>query len=187
VWPAAGPFGRTGDSVVGWLRTLIGLFVLGLLFILLAPRFGRRTVGTLGGSPWASLGLGIALLICVPIAALFVFVVGLFVGGWWLALILLALYGIALVLSIAVTGLFLGRWILERVGRGPVPLVWALLLGLILLLLVSLVPVAGGLVIAVAMFCGLGALALTVVRSSGTPPAAADRVDRAPALSGSTG
>jgi hypothetical protein len=186
-WPAAGLFGRTGDSVVSWLRTLIGLFVLGLLFILLAPRFGRRTVGTLGGSPWASLGLGIALLICVPIAALIVFVVGLFVGGWWLALILLALYGIALVLSIAVTGLFLGRWILERVGRGPVPLVWALLLGLVLLLLVSLVPVAGGLVTAVAMFCGLGALALTVIRSSGTPPAAADRVDRAPALSGSTG
>ena len=187
VWPAAGLFGRTGDSVVGWLRTLIGLFVLGLLFILLAPRFGRRTVGTLGGSPWASLGLGIALLICVPIAALIVFVVGLFVGGWWLALILLALYGIALVLSVAVTGLFLGRWILERVGRGPVPLVWALLLGLVLLLLVSLVPLAGGLVIAVAMFCGLGALALTAVRSSGTPPATTDRVDRAPALSRSTG
>jgi hypothetical protein len=187
IWPAAGPFGRTGDSVIGWLRTLIGLFVVGLLFILLAPRFGRRTVGTLGGSPWVSLGLGIALLICVPIAALIVFVVGLFVGGWWLALMLLALYGIALVLSIAVTGLFLGRWILERVGRGPVPLVWALLLGLVLLLLVSLVPVAGGLVMAVAMFCGLGALALTAVRSSGTPPAAADRVDRAPALSGSTG
>jgi hypothetical protein len=184
VWPAAGPFGHTGDSVIGWLRTLIGLFVLGLLFILLAPRFGRRTVGTLGGSPWASLGLGIALLICVPIAALLVFVVGLFVGGWWLALILLALYGIALVLSVAVSGLFLGRWILERVGRRPVPLVWALLLGLGLLLLVSLVPVAGGVVIAVAMFCGLGALALTAVRSSGTPPTA---TDRAPALSGSTG
>jgi len=178
---------RAGDSVIGWLRTLIGLFVLGLLFILLAPRFGRRTVGTLGGSPWASLGLGIALLICVPIAALIVFVVGLFVGGWWLALILLALYGVALVLSVAVAGLFLGRWILERVGRGPVPLVWALLLGLVLLLLVSLVPVAGGLVMAVAMFCGLGALALTAARSSGIPPATVDRVDRAPALSGSTG
>jgi hypothetical protein len=187
IWPAAGPFGRTGDSVIGWLRTLIGLFVLGLLFILLAPRFGRRTVGTLGGSPWASLGLGIALLICVPIAALIVFVVGLFVGGWWLALILLALYGIALVLSVAVAGLFLGRWMLARVGRGPAPLVWALLPGLVLLLLVSLVPVVGGLVIALAMFCGLGALVLTAVRSSGMPPATADRVDRAPALSGSTG
>jgi hypothetical protein len=187
VWPAAGPFGRTGDSVISWLRTLIGLFVLGLLFILLLPRFGRRTVGTLGGSPWASLGLGIALLICVPIAALIEFVVGLFVGGWWLAFVLLAVYGIALVLSVAVAGLFLGRWMLERIGRGPVPLVWALLLGLVLLLLVSLIPVAGGLAIALAMFCGLGALALTAMRSSGTPPAAADRVDRAPALSGSTG
>jgi hypothetical protein len=82
--------------------------------------------------------------------------------------------------------LFLGRWILERVGRGPAPLVWALLLGLVFLLLVSLVPVVGGLVIAVAMLCGLGALALTAVRSSGTPPAIADRVDRAPALSGLT-
>jgi hypothetical protein len=65
-----------------YVSNYVGKFViLGLLFILLAPRFGRRTVGTLGGSPWASLGLGIGLLICVPIAALLVFVVGLFVGG----------------------------------------------------------------------------------------------------------
>jgi len=80
-----------------------------------------------------------------------------------------ALYASALMLAIAVSGLFVGRWLLERSGRRGVPLVGAVLLGLVLLLLVSVVPVAGGLVVAVATLAGLGALVLTALRSSRPP------------------
>ena len=53
------------------------------------------------------------------------------------------------------------------------PLVGAVLLGLVLLLLVSVVPVAGGLVVAVAMLAGLGALVVTALRSSRPPTVSA--------------
>jgi len=160
IWPA-GAFGSAGDLVVGWLRTFFGLAVLGLLFIRAAPRFGRRTSRTLGGSPWASLGLGVALLICVPIGAVILFALGLFAGGWWLALFVLALFAIALSLGLPVAALTLSRWIMGRVGGGNWPLGWALLAGLTILLLVGLIPYAGALLVFVAMLSGLGSLVLT--------------------------
>src|SRR2546430_1145794 len=116
-WPAGGLLGGEADHVIGWLRTLVGLGVLGVVFVLLAPGYSRRTADTLGRSPWRSLALGLALLIGVPVAALLAFVVGLFIGGWWLALMAVALYAGALMLGIAVSGLFVGRWLLERSGR----------------------------------------------------------------------
>src|SRR5690606_24287040 len=118
-----------------------GAFALGLLFVLLFPRFSRQTGSTLSSSPWASLGLGLVALIAVPIVAIIVLVVGILIGGWWLALIVLSLYGIALALSFVVAGLFVGRWILDRVARTGFHLIWGLLLGLAILLLVSLVPI----------------------------------------------
>jgi cytoskeletal protein CcmA (bactofilin family) len=172
IWPA-GALGAGADQVIGWLRALVGLSVLSVLFVLVAPGYSRRTADTLGRAPWLSLALGLALLIGVPIAAFLVFVLGLFIGGWWLALIAMALYASALMLGIAVSGLFLGRWLLERTRRRRVPLVGAVLLGLVLLLLVGVVPVAGGLVVAVAMLAGLGALVVTALRSSRPPTVSA--------------
>ena len=184
IWPAGGPLGPEADRVIGWLRALVGLSVLGILFVLLAPGYSRRTADTLGRAPWLSLALGLALLIGVPVAALLVFVVGLFIGGWWLALMAMALYASALMLGIAVSGLFVGRWLLERTGRRQVPLVGAVLLGLVLLLLVSVVPVAGGIVVCVAMLTGLGALVVTALRSSRPPTvSASEPVYRTPIAS----
>src|ERR687883_716472 len=158
IWPAGGLLGPEADRVIGWLRAFVGLGMLGILFVLLAPGYSRRTADTLGRAPWLSLALGLALLIGVPVAALLVFVLGLFIGGGGVGLMGMGLYAGAPLLGIVVSGLFVGRWLLERTGRRRVPLVGAVLLGLVLLLLVSVVPVAGGLVVAVAMLAGLGAL-----------------------------
>ncbi|MBI4498827.1 MAG: hypothetical protein HY689_13120 [Chloroflexi bacterium] len=159
------PLARARDQALGWLRTLVGMFALGALFVLLVPGFSRRTADTLGRSPWASLGLGVALLLTVPLAALLLFLIGLVVGGWWLGIITLALYGIGLALSYAMTGLFVGRWLLVRAGRTGVHLVWALLLGLILLTLAGLLPFVGGVIVLLAVLFGLGALVLAGARA----------------------
>ncbi len=68
----------------GWLRALVGLFALGLIVVLVVPGLSQRTIATLRASPWASLGLGVLLLIAVPIVALAVLVAGIIVGagGW---------------------------------------------------------------------------------------------------------
>jgi cytoskeletal protein CcmA (bactofilin family) len=157
------------DPIVSWLRTLFGLLLLGLLFIMLFPGFSRRTTSTLRGAPWASLGLGFVLLLAVPIGSLVLFVVGLVIGGWWLALILLALYATTLLLGIVTTGLFLGGWVLDRVRWSRSNLVWALLLGLLLLTVAGLVPWIGGLIVVLAALFGLGALALAFVQARRGP------------------
>lgn len=108
--PRPTPAERLLDGLVGWNRTLVGLFVLGLIVVLLFPRFAQRTTEALHGSPWASVGLGFALLIGVPIVALGIFGIGLFVGGWWLGLAALALYALALAVAYVMAALFIARY-----------------------------------------------------------------------------
>ncbi|MFE8602232.1 bactofilin family protein [Archangium violaceum] len=147
-----------------WVRSLVGLFALGLLFSLLAPRFARRVTAMLRQRPLPSLGWGAALLVSVPFLAGLVFLVGMLLGGWWIGLFILALYAFAIALSFPVVGLFLGRWLLERFHKTGAHLAVALLLGLVLLTLVGLVPILGGLVALATILFGLGAMMLSLLR-----------------------
>jgi hypothetical protein len=164
-WSAPWTVGNPGDTLVGWARMLIGLFILGLVIVLLAPRFSRRTVSRIERAPWKSGGLGLALLIGVPIVAGLVFVLGIFVGGWWLALMLLALLVLALPVSMVIAGLSIGHWIVARLGRAEVGLAWEMLVGLVLLGLVSLVPVFGPVALFLASLFGFGAFMLSATGS----------------------
>ncbi|MER3406067.1 MAG: hypothetical protein C4289_13635, partial [Chloroflexota bacterium] len=135
-----------------------------LLLVLVLPRISGGAVEAVHSTPWASLSVGAGLLVGVPILVLLVFIVGLFVGGWWLGLIALALYAIALVSGYVLIGLFLGTLVLDRAGRRDVHLSWALLLGLALLTLAGLIPILGAVVSILAIALGLGALTLACVR-----------------------
>jgi hypothetical protein len=165
--PEATPLSVALNMLFGWLRALIPLLVLGFLLVLFFPAFSRGIVAALRDSPWVSLGLGVLLLIGVPILAVAVFAGGLFIGGWWLAPIMLAAYLVALALSVVAAGLAVGHLIL-RVRPG-VHLGWTMLLGLAILTLVGLVPFVGPLVIFLAALFGLGALTLAAVRGRHEP------------------
>lgn len=151
-------------AVLGWVRSLVGLFVLGLLLVLVSPSFARRAPATLRQSPWLSLGWGALLLLGAPLVAALVFFLGVLLGGWWIGLFALGLYLLALALCFPVVGMFLGRWVLERFGRRGAHLVVALLVGLVLLTLVGRVPILGFLVGVATVLFGLGALLLAAVR-----------------------
>jgi cytoskeletal protein CcmA (bactofilin family) len=165
-WPGTWQIWTTGAwpalVAFAWLRGFFSLSVLGVIFLLVAPRLGRRTVATLRGRPWASLGVGLAVLIAVPIIAALAFALGVFIGGWWLALLALAIYAIAVALSLPVTGLFVGQWLLQEAGARNVWPGAALMLGLALVMLVSLVPILGLLVVITAVIFGLGTLTLSL-------------------------
>jgi cytoskeletal protein CcmA (bactofilin family) len=156
-----GPF--SGSPVLRWLQGLVGLLILGLLFFLLTGA-GQRTLEALQRAPWPSLGLGVLLAFGVPFAAAFLFFLGLFFGGWWIALGALVLYFFALALGYVVTATQVGRWILARAGRGGSGFGWALLVGLAALGLVTVIPYLGKLVGLCAALLGLGALALAWYR-----------------------
>lgn len=147
-----------------WLRSVVALFVLGLLVVAVSPRFARRAPEVLRQSPWQSLGWGVVLLVGVPVLAALVLAAGVLVGGWWLGLAVLGLYLLALALCFPVVGLWLGRWLLGRVGRAGVHVAVVLLVGVVLLTLVRWVPVLGALVWLATLLFGLGAMLLAALR-----------------------
>jgi cytoskeletal protein CcmA (bactofilin family) len=155
---------RALDTFVDWIRLVVGLFVLGLLVLLPFGAFGRRAAGAIGADPLPSLGLGLAVLIGVPIAALVVFVLGLLVGGWPLAPAALALLAIGAAVGYVLAAVFVGRAAFRLLRTEAHPLL-ELLVGLVVLTAVGLIPILGGLVDAAAVVMGLGALALTLFRS----------------------
>jgi cytoskeletal protein CcmA (bactofilin family) len=163
--PEPSPAARFGAGAVAWLQTLVGLSLFGLLLVLLFPGFGSRSTEALISKPWTSLGLGFAVLLGVPVVALFLFVVGLVIGGWWIGPLLLALYLGALPVGYAVAGLLAGRFVAQTIDRPQMTTGWRLLIGLVLFGLVGLVPILGGVVLFGAVLFGLGGsvLALTAI------------------------
>jgi cytoskeletal protein CcmA (bactofilin family) len=176
-----GPAAQFGQGVLAWFQTLVGLSMLGLTIVLLFPGFGRRTTETLSRQPWPSVGIGLAVLVGMPLAALLLFIVGLLIGGWWLGLLGLALYIGLLPLGYTMVGLYVGRSIMARAGRPAVGDGWALLAGLAAMGLVSLVPLVGGAVLFAALLFGLGSSVLTLssiyrarATATGSPPSMPD-------------
>jgi cytoskeletal protein CcmA (bactofilin family) len=179
--PSAGQ--RALDTFLGWIRTLIGLFLLGLLILLPFGAFGRRVTDAIGREPLPSLGLGLAALIGIPIAALIVFLLGLVVGGWPLSLAALALLAIGAAVGYVLAAVFAGRTAFRLLRTEAHPLL-ELLVGLVVLTAVGLIPVLGGLVGLAAIAFGLGALALTLFRSWRGPTTAVPAGRPAPAAPG---
>ncbi|MGA9523660.1 MAG: hypothetical protein WBV82_19520 [Myxococcaceae bacterium] len=157
---ARGP-AAVGWFLLGWLRWAVGLFALGLIVRLLFPKFTRTVPETLQRSPWKSLGIGAAVLFVVPIAAMVLFVVGAFIGGWWIGLIALGVLSIAIAVSFPMVGLFVGDWLLTHVAKAHVRAILALLVGVVLLSLVIRLPIVGALVALATILFGLGALTVS--------------------------
>ena len=157
-------FTSTMRFLYGWERSLVGLLALGLILVLPFPAFSRRVFDALGGSPGASLAVGVALLIAVPFVAITVGVIGILLGGWWLGMGTLVIFALALALGITVCGAFLGQRILRRPGR-EARLLWSLVAGVAILTLAAHLPFVGWFVAALAAVFGLGALAIAARRS----------------------
>jgi cytoskeletal protein CcmA (bactofilin family) len=157
-------------AFLGWLKALIGLLALGLILLLVFPGLSSRAAATLRGSPGASLGLGAALLVGIPLVALIVFIVGLFVGGWWIGLLAIAGYILALIVGYLVSGLLAGQWILQQLKQPAVHPAWPLVVGVLALSVIGLAPIVGWIINLVAVVVGLGALALALARNR-RPPA----------------
>jgi len=148
--------------VLEWLKGLIGLLILGILVVFFFPGFSRRAGEALVHSPWLTLAIGALVLIGLPILSILFFAVGALIGGWWIGFVVLALFVVALALSIPVAAVGVGGAVL-RVARRPVPVWLALFIGLVVLLLVALIPILGGPVIFCALLFGLGATPIAVV------------------------
>ena len=165
---------------VGWLQGLIGVALFGLLLTLIAAPMMDRAAARARADLWPSLGFGALAAFATPPVALVVFVVGLFLGAWWIAVFALIALAIALVVGYVISALCLGLWLLEKMGRPGAHRILAMLLGVLVLGIGAAIPFLGLLVTQVASVIGLGAL-LMAAWARPKPPAATVATPASPA------
>jgi cytoskeletal protein CcmA (bactofilin family) len=143
--------------VVAWVQGLVGMALFGLLLLLAFPAFMRRSTDAVMTSPWPSLGFGCLAVVVVPPIALMVFLLGLLLGGWWIAFVLMGVFGVALLIAPVVSALAFGTATIGR-GKHPAHPIWLMLFGLAVIWVAGAIPFVGWLVGAAAGLFGLGAL-----------------------------
>jgi hypothetical protein len=141
---------------LGGLIGLVGTFLLGAVAITLIPRGAARATELGEQQPWQTFGLGLVLLLGLPIAALLIAVT---LVGIPVAFSGLALYFVCLLLAWPAVGLVIGTQ-LSRLARPerPLPVLGTLAVGLVVLHLVTHVPFVGPLVVFCSIVFGLGML-----------------------------
>jgi hypothetical protein len=149
-------------AILLWLAVIVSTLVFGLLLLLIAPRAadafadaGRTAVG-------ASIGLGIAAAVGLPLVGLILLatVLGLPLG----AIVLLAL-GFLYTLGYVVSAYFLGRLILQPPRNRLLAYIvgWAILSG------AGLIPVLNVIVLIAATVYGLGMVVVALFRARSGP------------------
>jgi hypothetical protein len=166
------------NPVVTGFRRYIALAAIGLMLLWLVPGFLRRSAVALETKPGPSLGFGAIMLFGVPLAVLLLggivllaailfgtitlgdlsFLVAT-LGASLLVPILLVFILSAVYLTQILVGYLCGRWVLTRFGpEGADSPVWALLVGLLIVVLLATIPYVGPVSsLAVSLF-GLGSL-----------------------------
>lgn len=175
VWERAEGKVRTIASWAARIAQFTGVVLTGALYLGLFPGFATRAADAIRSAPLPSLGLGFALLVCVPVLGL---VLLLTIVGIPLALLLIPLYLLLLLLGWINAGAFLGRQAFAALGRDglqdpPALRFLALLAGLVVLWLLRQLPYVGSLVGFVALLVGMGALAVELWHLRTRPAATA--------------
>ena len=162
-----------------WLAVGLSTLVFGVLLLLIAPRAadafadaGRTAVG-------ASIGLGIAAAIGIPLVGLILLatVVGLPLGT-----VILLMLGFLYMLGYVASAYFLGRIILRPPGNRFL----AYLIGWAIFTVAGIIPVLNVIVLIAATVYGLGMIVVATFRARGGPrqPAPAEPAGTEPAPTG---
>lgn len=164
--PVERPMAAFVAALVGLgILVLLSLIVTGSALFLLFPRFMANALKTIPAEPWKCLGLGLAVFAATPVVISVLF---LTVIGWLPAIIIGALYMI-LLLAGFLTGTFyvgdLGWQLLRRGEMSTAGRLWSFVAALILLVLLSLVPLLGALLLFAIMLLGVGVLKLGLFRA----------------------
>jgi hypothetical protein len=165
------------DRVIGAVQRYVSILVLAALVLLFAPRVITDPVRTLRRRPLTSLGVGVlalvgvltAVVILILIATLLAVILGFLGLGDLVAAIVLGTVVTLMVLSFllflavvfgapAVVGMALGDLVIGTTStRGRW---WSLILGLLVVVAASSLPIVGGWVAFFVMLFGLGAILL---------------------------
>ena len=163
---SSGPV-RTVEWVITRVQWFLGILIVALLVLWLAPVTLRAARDTIVDSPWRTLGLGALLLIAVPIAVAFVAFFALLVGGFAAVPVVavpVTAYAALLMLASPVIALLLGHYALRLASRGSPPAWQSITSGAIILALIGAIPVLNVIVFVLALLFGFGAWLLVAYR-----------------------
>ena len=107
-----------------------------------------------------------------------IFVLGLFIGGWWISFALLAMWVVLLLAGFVAVALWLGKLVTGRMRSAPARLV-AMLVGLLLVSLAAAIPYVGWLVNFAVSSLGIGALTMLTFETMRAQHAHPDESDEA--------
>ena len=149
-------------GALGWVGAVLSGVALAALLIGALPRLLAGASDGIAVQPWPSLGIGLILLVGVPVAA---FVLMATVVGIPIGVLALLAYGLLIAVGVIAAALAIGKhlpWVggrhagLLRFG----PRFGRAVAGIVLLALVALLPLLGGFVLLLAATFGLGATAM---------------------------
>jgi len=139
----------------------LSLMLTGIVLYLLFPTAFAGAARVIGETPWISFGLGFAILVATPIAAVLLFATLL---GAWLGLVLLAMYFVLLLAGFFTGVFYLGEVGLKLVGKPAAQSggwrALSIIAALVAVWIIGLIPVLGGFAVFVLLLLGLGALTL---------------------------
>jgi cytoskeletal protein CcmA (bactofilin family) len=173
------------DRVVDAVRRYVSILVIGVLLLWLLPRVLRGAADAARRRPLVSFGVGIlgfigvivALVLLLFVTVLVAVVLGLLglgsltgvtvFGGLLAAAAIVFLFVLAVAFAAQATvGLALGRLLVRGDGRSFLGSLGALAVGVLVVVLVAAIPVAGGFLEALLVLLGLGALMLMARRAA---------------------
>jgi cytoskeletal protein CcmA (bactofilin family) len=149
--------GVSGLKCFAGMVSFASTLLLGLLLLRIYPVFTANAVTTIQERPLITLGVGGAVLVGTPPLA---FLCMATVLGIPIGLMLGVMYLVTVYLGRVFVILWLGQRLLGLVSNSP-SVVWAFVIGLGCYVIVSLVPLIGGLVTILTMVIGLGAILIT--------------------------
>jgi cytoskeletal protein CcmA (bactofilin family) len=161
---AAGAVARgfAGALFVFWT---LGLMLLLAILLIAFPGFGN-IIGMLETRPGMSAVVGFALLVCVPVASVILFITLI---GAPLGLLSLIAYGALLMVGYLAAAAVVGDLLLKRLHVANAEAVrWriaAAICGILIISVLGAIPALGGLVVFVALIMGMGAVGLQVNRT----------------------
>lgn len=143
--------------------SLFSLLVLGLILVSLLRKKVLEVTKRMLKKPGASLGWGIVFSIVIPVVSFFLLFTLI---GLPLAFIVMALYIIALYIAKVFAGIALGYWLMKyfverkklQPAKGEVNLMWAMVLGIVVLFILISIPFVGWLIKFLAVWWAFGAL-----------------------------
>ncbi len=139
-----------GTLLMGWIVFLLSLLVLGLVVVMLLPKFVHEAAGiSWRNTAFAGL-IGLGVLVLGPVVLFTLLVTGI---GAWAAFTFGLLWLVLLLLALPFSAYFIGLQVLREKAKNAV-LVMAL--GLAILAVASFIPLINGLVILVSLLVGVG-------------------------------